>query len=275
MQPHATRTDQIASIGRTFAWLMFAAAAIVAAIALVGALGVARGRVEGRVAAPTLQVTGSGKVDVPPTEALMGVDIRGCAKGPSGALLDANNSFAAIRRAVAAADIPAKDISQGSIRTGREYATRPHWCTYIEVDVRVRELDRLPAVIQAIGTTRRGVAGLRGPTFDYGAEGELERRALGKAVAAARGKAEDAAERTGMRVVGVRSIAERGASVQRPNERSRYGSPGGFTQGRGVTFNSEALAAATDDARLAISSSSGQATAQSNVNVTFILERGD
>ncbi len=198
-----------------------------------------------------ITVTGVGHVDAVPDEAEFSLGIT--TKGQTArAALTANTSrmqrlIAALKAAgVDERDIKTQDVSVGPNYDGGAEKTDGYSATN-SVSVRIRELDRAGAVLEA--ASQAGANQVYGPALTREDREGLERKALERAVANAQKRAQTLAEAAGVDVGRVTAIAE---SAQ----------PGVFYEGR----------AAVDTASAEVPIEKGTEEIKATVSVTFAIE---
>lgn len=229
-----------------------AAALVVLAVAALAGIGLpesAGGASED--AREGITVTGVGHVDAVPDEAEFSLGIT--TKGQTArAALTANSSrmqrlIAALKAAgVNERDIKTQDVSVGPNYDGGAEKTDGYSATN-SVSVRIRELDRAGVVLEA--ASQAGANQVYGPALTREDREGLEQKALERAVANARKRAQTLAEAAGVDVGRVTAIAE---SAQ----------PGVFYEGR----------AAVDTASAEVPIEKGTEEIQATVTVTFAIE---
>lgn len=229
-----------------------AAALVVLAVAALAGIGLpesAGGASED--AREGITVTGVGHVDAVPDEAEFSLGIT--TKGQTArAALTANSSrmqrlIAALKAAgVDERDIKTQDVSVGPNYDGGAEKTDGYSATN-SVSVRIRELGRAGAVLEA--ASQAGANQVYGPALTREDREGLEQKALERAVANARKRAQTLAEAAGVDVGRVTAIAE---SAQ----------PGVFYEGR----------AAVDTASAEVPIEKGTEEIQATVTVTFAIE---
>jgi uncharacterized protein YggE len=198
-----------------------------------------------------ITVTGVGHVDAVPDEAEFSLGIR--TKGQTArAALTANSArmqrlIAALKAAgVDERDIKTQDVSVGPNYDGGAERTDGYTATN-SVSVRIRELDRAGAVLEA--ASQAGANQVYGPALTREDREGLEQKALEGAVANARKRAQTLARAAGVDVGRVTAIVE---SVQ----------PGGFYEDR--------VALESGSAEVPIEK--GTEEIQATVTVTFAIE---
>lgn len=230
-----------------------AAALLVLAVAALAGIGVpetAGGASDD--AREGITVTGVGHVDAVPDEAQFSLGIT--TKGQTAReALTANSArmqrlIAAVRGAgVDERDIKTQDVSVGPNYDGGPEKTDGYTATN-SVSVRIRELDRAGAVLEA--ASRAGANQVYGPALTREDRDGLEQKALERAVANARKRADTLARAAGVDVGRVAAIVE---SVQQ----------GGFyAESR----------AAMDTASAEVPIEKGTEEIQATVTVTFSIE---
>jgi uncharacterized protein len=187
--------------------IAIAALLVLASVALAGI-----GRPEAAGASETpasgITVTGTGEVPAVPDEAefSLGVSTKGT---NARAALAANSAqtqklLDALRSAgVAGADVKTQDVS-----VGRDYDADGGYTARNAVSVRIRELDRAGAVLDA--ASRAGANEVYGPALGRSDRTAFEAKALKEAVANARERAEALADAAGVSLGEVTAIVETG-----------------------------------------------------------------
>lgn len=206
---------------------------------------------------PRIVVTGEGQAAAAPDMAMMrlGVEARGAAPGEAVAEMSARMEpvLAALAEAgIAAADIQTGQVSLRPIQSYRQDdgTEAPRIEGYVasnQVDVRIRELDRIGALLD--GVVEVGANRLDWLAFGLQDPGATRDAALRDAVADARRKAELVAEAAGVTLGGIVSVVEQG---------------GGFRPGPMM------MAEASD--RSAVPVAPGEVETDAAVSVTFALE---
>jgi uncharacterized protein YggE len=199
-----------------------------------------------------ITVTGVGHVNAVPDEAQLSLGIT--TKGQSArAALTANSSrmqrlIAALKAAgVDERDIKTQDVSVGPNYDGGAEKTDGYTATN-SVSVRIRELDRAGAVLEA--ASQAGANQVYGPALTREDREGLEQKALEGAVANARKRAQTLANAAGVDVGRVTAIVE---SVQQP----------------GVLYEARA---AMDSTSTEVPIEKGTEEIQATVTVTFAIE---
>ncbi|MDP9490715.1 MAG: SIMPL domain-containing protein [Actinomycetota bacterium] len=230
-----------------------AAALLVLAVAALAGIGVpetAGGASDD--AREGITVTGVGHVDAVPDEAEFSLGIT--TKGQTArAALTANSArmqrlIAALKAAgVDERDIKTQDVSVGQNYDGGAEKTDGYTATN-SVSVRIRELDRAGAVLEA--ASQAGANQVYGPALTREDREGLEQKALEGAVANARKRAQTLAKAAGVDVGRVTAIVE---GVQQP----------------GVLYEARA---AMDSASTEVPIEKGTEKIQASVTVTFAIE---
>jgi uncharacterized protein len=198
-----------------------------------------------------ITVTGVGHVDAVPDEAEFSLGIT--TKGQTArAALTANSSrMQRLIAALKAAGIDERDIKTQDVSVGPSYddgvEKTDGYAATNSVSVRIRELDRAGAVLEA--ASQAGANQVYGPALTREDRDGLEQKALERAVANARKRAQTLAKAAGVDVGRVTAIAE---SAQ----------PGVFYEGR----------AAVDTASAEVPIEKGTEEIQATVTVTFAIE---
>lgn len=162
-----------------------------------------------------VRVLGEGRVRVQPDVAILFVGAEATGKELAKAVADATDRMRRIQAALAAAGVPERDVRttrhdvqvQRAYREGRE-GEITGYAVSDEVRVVVRELSRLPAVLERV--VAAGSNALRGLSFEKDDPAPEQREALARAVADARAKAEVLAKAAGVALGEVLELAESG-----------------------------------------------------------------
>jgi uncharacterized protein YggE len=166
---------------------------------------------------PTVRAQGEGWVEVAPDAATITVSVQVARPSLPAARDEAASRAAAMIAAAKEAGIPARDIQTGSYRIqplrdtgpdGNPTVTRGYEVRNA-VTVTVRDLDRLPAVLDA--ATAAGANQVQGPDFFIQHPEEAEDEARRLAMANARRHAETLAATEGATLGPVRSIVDGGS----------------------------------------------------------------
>lgn len=169
---------------------------------------------------PVLTVTGEGRVALRPDIALIQLGVTTEARSAEQALADNSADMARVLAFLAAAGIAEADIQTSGLRLSprqedyRGDSTPPRVIGFVatnEVTVRVRDLDRLGEVLDAV--VREGANRFNGLSFGLADDAEALAEARRRAVAEARTKAETYAFAAGVVLGPVRSITDRAGGV--------------------------------------------------------------
>lgn len=170
----------------------------------------------------TLSVSGRGLVSAPPDMAVIQAGVQTRAESASEALRANSAAMAEVLDALRAHDIAERDIQTINFRVQPEYrhdrnSSQSELIGYQagnDVRVRVRELDRLGVLLDAL--VAAGSNQLQGISFAIDDTVALLDQARDRAVRDARRKAERYAAAAGVQVSNVLSINEAGAEIPRP-----------------------------------------------------------
>jgi uncharacterized protein len=231
------------------------AAAVLLVLAAAALAGIGRPEAAGGASDTSgegITVTGIGHVDAVPDEAefSLGVTTEGQTAREA---LTANS--ARMRRLIAAlkaAGVAAQDIKTQNVSVGQNYDDGPEADGYAatnSVSVRIRELDRAGAVLEAAANA--GANQVYGPALTREDREGLEQKALENAVANARKRAGTLANAAGVGVGRVTAIAE-------------------AVEGGGVVYEGARMAMDTAQAKVPIEKGTEEITA--SVTVTFEIE---
>ena len=170
----------------------------------------------------TISVSGRGQVTAPPDLAVIQAGVQTRAESASAALSANNTAMAAVLETLRGRDIAERDIQTTNVRVHPEYrhdrntgqAEMIGYQATNEVRVRVRDLDRLGELLDALVTA--GGNQLQGIDFAVDDPTALLDQARDRAIADARRRAERYAAAAGVRIGRVLSISEAGAEIPRP-----------------------------------------------------------
>ena len=185
------------------------AAIALLALAAAAVAGIGRPEAAGGAEADTrrgITVTGTGRAESVPNEARFSLGVSTDGETAREAL--AANSVA-MRRVLAAlgdAGISDTDVKTESVSVGPDYDDEGGFNARNSVSVRIRDLSRAPAVIDA--ASEAGANEVQGPMLTTKDRDEFEAKALKDAVANARKRAEALADAAGLRVGEVMAIVE-------------------------------------------------------------------
>lgn len=152
----------------------------------------------------TFQVSGEGKVSVPPDVALINVGVQAQASTVKEAQEFLNSNINKVSEAIKKVGVDQKDIQTTNYNvypntdfmTGTQRVTG--YTASTNLNIKVREIDKANAVIDE--ATKNGANQIGGVTFDIDDKTKLENEAREKAVADAKSKAENAAKIAGFRL---------------------------------------------------------------------------
>jgi uncharacterized protein YggE len=266
------RAATTASGVRAGASLVAAIGVLVAALA-IGTLAVRglHGHVDRDHDVPTFTVNGEGHVRARATGAHFQVDLHARDATAAVSLDRLTRKARLVTQAVEHAGIAPDDIAIGDVTTSRPDRHRPSFTSETAIAIDVRDVHDVPKVVAALRDEARLIDTLAGPRFTFASNARLGERAMARAVADARRKADDAARRTGMRVAGVQSIEEGDTSIERPEPEQLAQSdfaPSGGGGGGSTTANVTVMATV---AASPLATHPGAARASSDVNVVFEL----
>ncbi|MFF1549368.1 SIMPL domain-containing protein [Streptomyces sp. NPDC058291] len=182
----------------------------------------------------TVTVTGEGSASAPPDIAVVGAGVESFAKTSQSALDAQSTAAAALLAAVRAQGVAERDVQTRSVTlipvhdstdgvsrlTGYQAA---QWFS-----VKVREVARTGAVLQAVTDAAGDAARIDSVVFDVSDPAPLQARAREAAHADARAKAEQYARLSGRRLGALVSLSEDASTYPRPV------SPAGETSGAGI-----------------------------------------
>ncbi len=198
-----------------------------------------------------ITVTGVGHVDAVPDEAEFSLGITTKGSTAREALTANSTRMQRLIAALKAAGVDARDIKTQDVSVGPDYDSGAErtdgFAATNSVSVRIRELDRAGAVLEA--ASRAGANQVYGPSLTREDRNGLEQKALERAVANARTRAQTLAKAAGVGVGRVTAIVE---GVQ----------PGGFYESR----------TAVDGAAAEVPIEKGTEEIQATVTVTFAIE---
>lgn len=165
----------------------------------------------------TLHVTGEGRVSVRPDTAVVHAGVEATGKDLARTVADASARMRRVLAALSQAGVPDQDVRttrhdvsvQRAWKDGRQ-GEITGYAVSDEVRVTVRELDRLPAVLDRV--VAAGSNALRGLSFEKDDPASERREALSRAVADARAKAEALAKASGVELGAILEIAEAGTA---------------------------------------------------------------
>lgn len=170
--------------------------------------------------APHLTVAGEGRVALPPDMAMIRLGVTTEARSAEAALAANSADMSRVLAFLATAGIAAADIQTSGLRlTPRQEdyrgdATPPRVMGFVatnEVTVRVRDLDRLGEVLDAV--VREGANRFNGLSFGLSDDAAALAEARRRAVAEARTKAETYAGAAGVTLGPVRAITDQSGGV--------------------------------------------------------------
>jgi hypothetical protein len=185
---------------------------------------------------PVIVTTGESTLVEAPDRAYVQISAEGRASKPSEAQKVAADAMTAVQNALKSLGIPAEQIRttgynlirevdySGGSQTFRDYLARN------QIEVRVDELTRLSAVVDASGAS--GAASISGLRFDVKNRDVVERDALKRAVEDAMARAQAVAMGAGRTVGGIVRVEEHRSSLSSPMAFTAAGAGGG--RGGGV-----------------------------------------
>lgn len=182
----------------------------------------------------TVTVTGEGSASAPPDVAVVEAGVETSAKTSQSALDAQNQAAAALLAAVRAQGVAERDIHTRSVTLtplhdhtdGASRLTGYQAAQFFTV--RVREVARTGAVLQAVTDAAGNAARIDSVVFDVSDPAPLQARAREAAHADARAKAEQYARLSGRRLGPLVSLSEDASTYPRPV------SPAGETSGAGI-----------------------------------------
>ncbi|WP_069773745.1 SIMPL domain-containing protein [Streptomyces sp. LUP30] len=182
----------------------------------------------------TVTVTGEGSASAPPDVAVVEAGVETSAKTSQSALDAQNQAAAALLAAVRAQGVAERDIHTRSVTLtplhdhtdGASRLTGYQAAQFFTV--RVREVARTGAVLQAVTDAAGDAARIDSVVFDVSDPAPLQARAREAAHADARAKAEQYARLSGRRLGPLVSLSEDASTYPRPV------SPAGETSGAGI-----------------------------------------
>ncbi|MFI9567102.1 SIMPL domain-containing protein [Streptomyces rishiriensis] len=183
----------------------------------------------------TVTVTGEGSASAPPDVAVVDAGVETSAKTSQSALDAQNRAAAALLAAVRAQGVAERDIHTRSVTLTplHDYTGgAPRLTGYQAAQsftVKVREVARTGAVLQAVTDAAGDAARVDSVVFDVSDPAPLQARAREAAHADARAKAEQYARLSGRRLGALVSLSEDASTYPRP------ASPAGETSGAGAT----------------------------------------
>lgn len=190
--------------------------AMVAVLAIFPAVSVAQD------VARQIVVSGQGRVSAQPDMAVIRIGIRREARAAADALGAAADAVASVLSELEKAGIATRDIQTATVTLTPNYrysndGSPPRFLGYVsgsDLTVRIRALDRLGAVLDAVATD--GATSFSGPSFQVADPAPLEDDALAAAVADAARKAAVMADAAGVTLGAVVDMTEAGAAAPQP-----------------------------------------------------------
>jgi uncharacterized protein len=180
-------------------------------VAMAAVAGVGRPEAAGGADEPRegITVTGVGRVETTPNEALFSLGVSTSGATARAALAANSEAMRKVLAALAAAGIDEKDIKTETVSVGPNYDEGVGSSGYTarnSVSVRIRDLSKAGTVLDA--ASRAGANEVYGPTLTRGNREQIEAKALEDAVANARKRAEALADAAGIRIGRVTAIVE-------------------------------------------------------------------
>jgi uncharacterized protein len=185
------------------------AALLVLAVAALA--GVGRPEAAGSASAEPrsgITVTGVGHAEAVPDEAEFSVGITTKGDTARAALTANSGRMQELIAALKAAGIASKDLKTQDVSVGPSYEDRGGYVARNSVSVRIRELNRAGAVLDA--ASRAGATEVYGPSLTRSDREALEAQALADALANARSRAKALADAAGKPLGEVTAIVENG-----------------------------------------------------------------
>jgi uncharacterized protein YggE len=160
-------------------------------------------------ATPTIAADGHGTATLTPDLADFSAGVLRRAPTLAAARRSANARVAAVLRAVKAHGVADADVQTVGLRISRERVgrrghRRVRYTAAQEVSVRVRDVEALGAILDAVANA--GADDVGGPEFGFADPSQGRLLATRDALADARKRADDAAAQTGLRITGVRTV---------------------------------------------------------------------
>ena len=188
-------------------------------LAAVAVAGIGRPEAAGGADEPRegITVTGVGRVETTPNEALFSLGVSTSGATARAALAANSEAMRKVLAALDAAGIDGKDIKTETVSVGPDYDNGTSSSGYTarnSVSVRIRDLSKAGTVLDA--ASRAGANEVYGPTLTRGNREELEAQALEDAVANARKRAEALADAAGVRIGRVTAIVEGSSGGPQP-----------------------------------------------------------
>lgn len=174
------------------------------------------------VSPATLTVTGEGSASAPPDLAVVGAGVEAAAKTSQAALDTQNKAAAALLAAVRAQGVAERDIRTESVSLNPVYtytgstARLKGYQAAQSFSVKVRQVARTGAVLQAITDATGGAARINSVAFDVSDPAPLRARARKAAHDDARAKAEQYARLSGRRLGRLVSLSEDASTSPHP-----------------------------------------------------------
>lgn len=182
----------------------------------------------------TVTVTGEGSASAPPDLAVVGAGVESSAKTSQTALDAQNKAAAALLAAVLAQGVAERDVRTRSVSLTPVYDYKDGTSRLTgyqasqSFSVKVREVARTGAVLQAVTDAAGDAARIDSVVFDVADPAPLQARAREAAHGDARAKAEQYALLSGRRLGRLLSLSEDASTFPRPV------SPAGETPGLGI-----------------------------------------
>lgn len=163
----------------------------------------------------TFDVTGEGKVVVAPDEASVMLGVRKQGSSVKTVQEQVNKTMTDLGNQLNILGIKKDDIKTSSYSFYPDYQTKGNYSAYAQVEVKVRDLDKVGPVLDLVGSL--GLENVSGPSFglsdDLKAKTMKEARA--KAIDEAKNKAQELSGLAGMKLDRIVNIQE-GANYPRP-----------------------------------------------------------
>ncbi len=167
----------------------------------------------------SFQVSGEGKVSVPPDIALLNAGVTANAPTVKAAQDQLNTKINSVSRAVKAAGIPDKDIQTSNYSVFPQYNYQQGnqitgYTASSNLTIKVRQMDKASIVIDAAASA--GANQIGGISFDIDDKSKAENQARELAVAQAKKKAADAAKTAGFTLGSIVNYSETFGTPPRP-----------------------------------------------------------
>jgi len=160
-----------------------------------------------------LTFNGTGAVTLKPDTASISFSATGAGESTKDALAASTETMQKLIGVVDDLDIPDKDVVSEGVYTYQDYDAPRGWHASNTVRIRVAAA-KAGEIMSKLADA--GADGLSGPSFALEDQRDAYRQALRSAIGDARSKADAAAEAMGVKVSGVASISESGASSPVP-----------------------------------------------------------